>query len=314
MSRLFYYASYWSFLLGLIRSLICFIILGFLGNTDRPLPRSFSVLMQIESGVSCASTITSLIVAYKREITPVWIIPCFGLIAIGILNAAAILGLKFFINGNPGVYIFILVLYLVGGSIELVSLSGRHLVSSPWRLPRPFQPFVAKQRSEVMGQRLNVHASETALVDFEDTGPLSRQFRHDESEWQRSPETPSQVCGNFALQTHAYHLKRRCAVHDAEVRRDTERPQSQLRRSSSAYHVREVSHDGLCFDPNDRYWGCRTMRNTLYLKLTMRALCIGVLQAASCGIYRFVFVKKAGRPCQWYQSQSGFSFAPILTG
>jgi hypothetical protein len=56
------------------------------------------------------------------------------------------------------------------------------------------------------------------------------------------------------------------------------------------------------------------MKNVYYLKHTMRALCIGVLQAASCGICRFVLVKKAGRPCQWYQSESGFSFAPMLTG
>ena len=197
----FFGLSIISFTLGTLRSIFCFVSLGGLGSTD-----SFSVLVQVQSGVSCASTITSLIIACKREITPLWIIPCFGLIAIGILNAAAILGLKFFIKGNPGVYIFILALYLVGGSIELVSLSGRHLVSSPWRLPTPFQPFVAKQRSEVTGQRLNVHVSETALVDFEDSGPLSRQFRHDEGEWQRSPETTSQVCGDFALQIHAYQL------------------------------------------------------------------------------------------------------------
>jgi hypothetical protein len=253
----FYSVSCVSFLLGSVRSIVCFTNLGSLGDTDSfvrdcsigdgaylpglllPLLRSFSVLVQIQSGVSCASTITSLIIACKREITPVWIIPGFGLIAIGILNAAALLGLKFRINADLSLYaqviseqaqnevlncdvtfndlmsnavsyrglsIFILVLYLIGGSIDLASLSGRHLVSSPWRLPRPFQPFVAKQRSEVMGQRLNVDVSETALVNFEYTGPLSRQFRHDESEWQRSPETTCQVCGNFALQTHAYQL------------------------------------------------------------------------------------------------------------
>ena len=199
----FFWLSIISFTLGTLRSIFCFVSLGGLGSTD-----SFSVLVQVQSGVSCASTITSLIIACKREITPLWIIPCFGLIAIGILNAAAVLGLNFFISADsdPGSCILVLVLYLVGGSIELASLSGRHLVSSPWRLPTPFQPFVAKQRSEVMGQRLNVHASETALVDFEDTGPLSRQFRHDEGEWQRSPETTSQVCGDFALQIHAYQL------------------------------------------------------------------------------------------------------------
>ena len=357
-------------LLGLLRFGLCFSILGeletysFAGDCSTgdaahlpgllPLLRSVSVIVQIQPGVSLASTITSVIVAARREITPVWIISCFSLIAIGILNAAVLLGLHiliiadlsrytqvtgkqaqnadsncdvgFVLSGTDDVpdpvadrilIVCLLALYLVGGSIEVASLSGRHLVSSPWRLPTPFQPFIAKQRSKVTGQRLNVDVLETALVDFEDTGPLSRHFRHDESEWQRSPETPSQVCGNFALQTHAYHLKRRCAVHDAEVRRDTERSQSQLRRSSSAHPVREVSHDGPCFDPNDRYWAFiefRNMKVVVLFKDLIRSLYVGVVVAAALEITQFVNVRKAGLPCQWYQSPFGFSFAPMLTG
>ena len=257
----FFWVSSILFGLGSIRSAFCFVVrdTNLPGKTDSlardcspgdgsylprllPLLRSIHVLAQIQFGVSIASNYASAIIALRREIAPVWIISCFGLIAIGILNAAAVLGLQILINADLSLYaqvvsgqaqnavsscdssvqalvsdvvdavldrgfnIPILVLYLVGGSIEMATLSGRHLVSSRWKLPTPFQPFVAKQQSEVTGQRLNVDVSWTALVDFEDTGPLSKQFRHDESEWQRSPETTSQVCGNFALQTYAYQL------------------------------------------------------------------------------------------------------------
>ena len=78
---------------------------------------------------------------------------------------------------NPGLIVFVFILFLVTGGFQIMAVSVRHLIPSPQRLPKQIQPFVMEKhkRKSAIGEP-EASTLGTELVTGVEPGPLARLF------------------------------------------------------------------------------------------------------------------------------------------
>ena len=196
------------------------------------------ILAILEAILSPVTTVAFVITIFRRETTCTHDISVFGLIAISIMVAAVVLALHAlalnssldvqailktrpdllsgdflvawsrFIGGKLPLVVFIL--FLVAGGFQIVTVSARHLIPSPKRLPKQFQPFVMKKHKGMSA----VGEPEASTLGTElgagvHSGPLARLFDDHKKRGLISAHIDLEVCqSNIAItckRLHALH-------------------------------------------------------------------------------------------------------------
>ena len=192
------------------------------------------ILAILEAILSPVTTVAFSITIF-RETTCTHDISVFGLIATSTVVAAVVLALQNlalkssldvqailkirpdllsgdvlgawsrFIGGKLPLVAFIL--FLVAGGFQIVAVLARHIIPSPKRLPKQFQPFVIEKNKRIsaVGEP-EASALGTELVAGVHSGPLARLFDDHEKRGLISAHIDLEVCqSNIAINSKRLH-------------------------------------------------------------------------------------------------------------
>lgn len=178
------------------------------------LQRPLYILAICEALVSLVSTVTFTIVIAKRQATRLSVSIFFGMITIGTAISASIVPLQSqalarpldlekimkvrpdisprevqgswdnLIGGKLPLACFIQ--FLVNDCIQIYAILVRHIVSSPLRPPKKFQPLITKQRDELPGKETNTNIKPSKPEQQTNSGPLAGLFESCERQWESS--------------------------------------------------------------------------------------------------------------------------------